>query len=244
MVAQSNGVITPVVFDFNSLSIRAIADEFGNPWFVAKDVCAILGHSRPGIAVKDHCRQDGTTKRCIIDRLGREQETLLINEGNLYRPIIRSKKPEAERFEIKLMDEILPTLRKTGKYEINAHQQPIPDHSAQIAEIEKIFQQQYKKLKKHYNYPRKLLEQSGFVSADGKHPARLNLSMLANTKAFVSPLMHLLNELRTDGHDVSAPWDEAIAMRDAIIAANNTLEEIYMTAIEATVKPASTAGNK
>lgn len=98
MAAQSNGVITPVVFDFNSLSIRAIADEFSNPWFVAKDVCAILGHSRPGIAVKDHCRQDGTTKRCIIDRLGREQETLLINEGNLYRLIIRSKKPEAERF--------------------------------------------------------------------------------------------------------------------------------------------------
>ncbi len=120
----------------------------------------------------------------------------------------------------------------------------IPDHSAQIAEIEKIFQQQYQKLKKQYNYPRKLLEQSGFMSPDGKRPARLNLSMLANTKTFVSPLFHLLNELRADGHDVSAPWDEAIAMRDAIIAANNALEEIYMTAIEATVKPASTSGNR
>lgn len=73
------------------------------------------------------------------------------------------------------------------------------------------------------------------MSPDGKRPARLNLSMLANTKTFVSPLFHLLNELRADGHDVSAPWDEAIAMRDAIIAANNALEEIYMTAIEATV---------
>ena len=77
MAAQSKGVTTPVVFDFNSLSIRAITDEQGDPWFVAKDVCAILGHSRSGIAIKDHCRQDGTTKRCLIDRIGRRQETFL-----------------------------------------------------------------------------------------------------------------------------------------------------------------------
>lgn len=97
---------------------------------------------------------------------------------------------------------------------------------------------------KRYNYPRKLLEQSGFVSADGKHPARLNLSMLANTKAFISPLMHLLNELRADGHDVSAPWDEFIAMREALIAADKALEKIYMEALQVNFRAASTAGNK
>lgn len=97
---------------------------------------------------------------------------------------------------------------------------------------------------KRYNYPRKLLEQSGFVSANGKHPARLNLSMLANTKAFISPLMHLLNEMRADGHDVSAPWDEFIAMREALIAADKALEKIYMEALQVNFRAASTAGNK
>jgi anti-repressor protein len=97
---------------------------------------------------------------------------------------------------------------------------------------------------KRYNYPRKLLEQSGFVSTDGKHPARLNLSMLANTKEFISPLMHLLNELRADGHDVSAPWDEFIAMREAIIAADKALEKIYIEALQVNFRSASTAGGK
>ncbi|MBV6447270.1 antA/AntB antirepressor family protein [Nitrosomonas sp.] len=97
---------------------------------------------------------------------------------------------------------------------------------------------------KRYNYPRKLLEQSGFVSANGKHPARLNMSMLANTKAFISPLMHLLNEMRADGHDVSAPWDEFIAMREALIAADKALEKIYMEALQVNFRSASVAGNK
>ncbi|WP_292913742.1 KilA-N domain-containing protein [Nitrosomonas sp.] len=97
---------------------------------------------------------------------------------------------------------------------------------------------------KRYNYPRKLLEQSGFVSADGKCPARLNMSMLANTKAFISPLMHLLNEMRADGHDVSAPWDEFIAMREALIAADKALEKIYIEALQVNFRSASTAGNK
>lgn len=97
---------------------------------------------------------------------------------------------------------------------------------------------------KRYNYPRKLLEQSGFVSANGKHPARLNLSMLANTKAFISPLMHLLNEMLADGHDVSAPWDEFIAMREAIMEADKALERIYMEALQVNFRSASTAGKR
>lgn len=97
---------------------------------------------------------------------------------------------------------------------------------------------------KRYNYPRKLLEQSGFVSANGKHPARLNMSMLANTKAFISPLMHLLNEMRADGHDVSAPWDEFIAMREALIAADKALERIYTEALQVNFRSASVMGNK
>lgn len=107
----------------------------------------------------------------------------------------------------------------------------IPDHSAQIAEIEKIFQQQYRKLKKQYNYPRALLEQSYFASE--KDPACLSVSMLTNTKKFISPLFGLLNELRVDGHDVSGPLAEAEALREALITVDDALNQIWKTALEA-----------
>ncbi len=94
---------------------------------------------------------------------------------------------------------------------------------------------------KKYNYPRKLLEQDGFFT--GSNPVALNISMLSNNH-YVSPLMHLLNELRIDGHEVSAAWDEAIALRDGILQASDALENIYMKALKSKFKPASTAGKK
>lgn len=137
--------------------------------------------------------------------------------------------------------------RQIRRYFISLERRPVTDRSMQLEEIQKAFEKQYQKLRKRYDYPRKLLEQSGFVSADGKHPARLNMSMLTNTKAFISPLMHLLNEMRMDGHDVSAPWDEFIAMREALIAADKALEKIYTEALQVNFRSASTAfkgGNK
>lgn len=67
---------------------------------------------------------------------------------------------------------------------------------------------------KLYHYPRKLLEQPHFTTS--KIPAALSISMLGNTTEFVSPLFALLNELRSEGHEISAPWDEAVAMREAV----------------------------
>ena len=223
MTKNPQGVQTPAVFSFNSLSIRAITDEQGNPWFVAKDVCVILGHSRPGIAVKDHCRQDGTTKSCLIDNLGRRQETIFINEGNLYRLIIKSKKPEAEKFERQVMEEILPSIRKTGSY--SGSQKQVTDKSA--------------KQPKRYNYPRHLLEQEWFTSPSRHAP--LNISMLGHEKEFSSTLLQLLLELRMDGHNVDAPYDEFIAMREGMIKARRALDEIMHTALRASGQPASTA---
>ncbi len=93
--------------------------------------------------------------------------------------------------------------------------------------------------KSKYNYPRRLLEQSGFITKD--RPSGLGIAMLANTKSFISPLLHLLNELRTDGHDVDAPWDEEMAMREGLINANEALEKISLDALRTQHKPASTA---
>lgn len=92
-----------------------------------------------------------------------------------------------------------------------------------------------------YHYPRKLLEQPYFTSP--KAPASLGISMLGDTTQFVSPLFALLNELRSEGHDVSGPWDEAVAMREAIQRADKVMEEISLLSMKGRFKHASTAGN-
>lgn len=68
--------------------------------------------------------------------------------------------------------------------------------------------------------------------------------MLGNTKEFASPLFALLNELRSDGHDISAPWDEAVAMREAVQRADKIIEGAIKRLWDGRFAAASTAGNQ
>ncbi|WP_090699284.1 KilA-N domain-containing protein [Nitrosomonas aestuarii] len=87
---------------------------------------------------------------------------------------------------------------------------------------------------KQYHYPHKRLEQPFFTSSGS---VSLSVSMLADTRNFTSQLMQLLNELRTDGHNIDAAWEEFIAMRDGIINANKFLEDVNIMAIKPNIKP-------
>lgn len=128
-----------IQFQFGTHAVRTVADDRGEPWFSAKDVCAVLGYRNDSDAVKKHCREHGVAKRDLIDSMGRKQEAAFINEGNLYRLIVKSRKPEAEKFEQLVMDEILPTIRKTGRYEVPpttlspAQQRHIQNRVAELA---------------------------------------------------------------------------------------------------------------
>lgn len=112
----------PSVFSFESTTVRTFADDHGEPWFLANDVCAVLGYKNPRMSVDRHCRAGGVTKRDTPTESGM-QEMTWINEGNLYRLIIKSRKPEAERFETWVMEEVLPTIRKTGQYVAQSYAQ-------------------------------------------------------------------------------------------------------------------------
>ncbi len=147
----------------------------------------------------------------------------MINEGNLFRLIIKSKKPEAGKFERLVMEEILPAIRKTGGY--SGSQKQVTDKSA--------------KQPKRYNYPRHLLEQEYFTSPSRHAP--LSLSMLGHEREFSSTLLELLLELGIDGHNVDAPYAEYTAMREGLIKARRALDEIMQTALRASAQPASTA---
>lgn len=99
--------------EFGELGVMMID---GKEYFPAAQCARILGYSNPRKAIIDHCEEDGVTKRDVIDSLGRTQEMKFINEGNLYRLIVRSKLPAAKRFERWVFDEVLPEIRRTGGY--------------------------------------------------------------------------------------------------------------------------------
>lgn len=93
--------------------IRTIEID-GKPYFVGVDVAKALGYNNPRDAVSRHCK--GVVKHDTPTSSG-VQAMSYINEGDLYRLIMKSKLPSAEKFESWVMDEVLPTIRKTGSYQ-------------------------------------------------------------------------------------------------------------------------------
>jgi len=96
--------------------IRAIEID-NEPWLVGKDAAIALGYSNPRKALADHVpdkfKKNGVT---IRDAMGREQKPTLINEAGLYKLIMRSKLPNAEKFSDWACGEVLPSVRKNGYY--------------------------------------------------------------------------------------------------------------------------------
>ncbi len=101
------------VFTYGGNEVRTVQRN-GEPWFVLKDVCAILGIGNNRMA-SDRLDTDekGVSQ---IDTLGGKQEMTVINESGLYNVILRSDKPEAKPFRKWVTSEVLPSIRKTGGY--------------------------------------------------------------------------------------------------------------------------------
>lgn len=106
-------------YNFNGASLRTLTDEAGEPWFVAKDVCDILGMSNPSMAVTA-LDKDEVAQIDPKDYLGSEnrsnQAVNIVSEPGLYKLIMRSRKPEAHEFQRWVTHEVLPQIRRTGGY--------------------------------------------------------------------------------------------------------------------------------
>lgn len=100
-------------FTYGDSSLRVV--EIGSqPWFVAKDVCGILGlaNMRSSLAALDEDEKGVHT----MDTLGGNQEMTVISEPGLYSLILRSRKPEAKAFKRWVTHEVLPSIRARGGY--------------------------------------------------------------------------------------------------------------------------------
>lgn len=104
------------IFNYKNLgSVRTRLDEHGNPWFCLVDICNILGivNNRN---ITSRLFEDGVHTMDVIDNLGRTQNAMFVNEGNLYKIIMNSRKAEAEDFQRWICFEVIPMIRRTGAY--------------------------------------------------------------------------------------------------------------------------------
>lgn len=105
-------------FNFNGTPLRTLTDAQSDPWFVAKDVCDILGfgteHLRRDLDEDEVTEATNLPNWQVGSNGGRIP--LIISEPGLYKLIMRSRKPEAKDFQRWVTHEVLPTIRKTGGY--------------------------------------------------------------------------------------------------------------------------------
>ena len=99
--------------EFGAIRIVVDGEKY---FFCGMDVARALGYKDTVNALKAHCKEDGVAFYHLTDSLGREQKAKFISEGNLYRLIVHSKLPSAERFERWVFDEVLPSIRQHGAY--------------------------------------------------------------------------------------------------------------------------------
>ena len=103
------------IFNHLGNDIRVMTDNQGEPWFVLNDICDALEIGNPRNVV-GRLDMDDVRQTDVIDKVGRNQKTNIINEAGLYEVIIRSDKPEAKAFRRWVTSEVLPSIRKHGMY--------------------------------------------------------------------------------------------------------------------------------
>lgn len=117
--------------EFGELGVMLIG---GKEYFPATQCAKLLGYARPADAISAHCK--GV---CVLPTpsSGGVQNTKYIPEGDLYRLIIRSRLPAAERFERWVFDEVLPSIRKSGEYGIDIEAVIAKTATAVVSEVVK-----------------------------------------------------------------------------------------------------------
>jgi len=128
------------VFNYESQEVRTVLKN-NEVWFVAKDVCGVLGLTRTNDAL-ERIDDDEKVMRKISAPHDIDRHMWLVNESGLYSLILRSNKPEAKKFKKWVTSDVLPSIRKTGSYSIAkklpTHQEALRGWADEIDKTEKL----------------------------------------------------------------------------------------------------------
>lgn len=181
-------------YSFESSNVRIIVED-GEPLFCASDVCKALGYSNARDAMRVHCAEKGVVKR-DTPTSGGVQAMAYIDERNLYRLVMRSKLPSAEKFQDWVCGEVLPSIRKTGKYATNQLEAPKSYKEAVqqlLCQLEKNEALEVKNLqlenKIEEDAPKVEMAKRA-IESDGAWLVRNVAKVLGLTQAFLFDFMH------------------------------------------------------
>lgn len=121
------------VFENPNLGKVRVVERSGEPWFVAVDVCRVLGLDDTGRAVSR--LDDDELTRIKIRSGGQMREAYAVNESGLYALVLGSRKPEAKAFKRWMTHEVLPAIRRTGRYQADGVQPITPAMVLEAAQV-------------------------------------------------------------------------------------------------------------
>ena len=111
----------------------------GETYFVGKDVADALGYINPHKAMRDHVdKEDKLTERIV--QSGQARATIIINESGLYSLILSSKLDSARRFKRWVTSEVLPQIRKNGRYELEQHNKELEAQNHQLTDQARLLE--------------------------------------------------------------------------------------------------------
>ena len=118
-------------------TVRTVVVD-GEPWLCLADVCRALEIGNVS-QLKTRLKQDGVITNEVIDSLGRKQVATFINESNFYKTIFQSRKSSAEEFTDWVTSEVLPSIRKTGSYNLpGTYKEALQQLLIQVEENERL----------------------------------------------------------------------------------------------------------
>ena len=216
-------------FTFESQEIRLVT--FGDEiWFVGKDVALVLGYTDVTHSIRDHCDSEDTLSDIELRKKLKEfsqghfdlvTRAIYINESGVYSLIFGSTKPQAKLFKRWVTREVLPSIRKTGKYELpNNNQSEILDLKIQlksqeirIATLELEILKNQKKLEENPYLAKilKLLEVKGEITAGEAYLNNKSIWKKLNMKT--NDVGELLLQLVDMGKAIKVPTKKGIRIK-------------------------------
>lgn len=145
--------------EFGRIRLVLINNE---PWFVGKDVAETLGYERPRNAIAMHVDDEDKKGAPIQGPLGGTQKMTIINESGMYSLIFESKLPSARRFKRWVTSEVLPTIRKTGRYSPNTYRiqdAPLSEVTALLHEASSFLREMDKVMRDQNSHPSDIAEE-------------------------------------------------------------------------------------
>jgi prophage antirepressor-like protein len=147
-------------FNYEQNAVRTITDDNEQIWFAGIDVCNILEYAHPSQTI-EKLDEDERKLDYVKDSSGQSRKTWTINEFGFYSLILTSKKPEAKAFKRWVTHEVLPAIRKAGKYTSTEEQEREEQIQSIIYAKEKLTEER-DNLQKKLNTKKKDIDKKNF----------------------------------------------------------------------------------